>query len=275
MTSREPRLCLIIGDPIAHSLSPAIHNAGYRELGIEDRFRYEARRVTSEGLADFMGEVLSAGIRGVSCTAPHKVAVMGYLDEIDPTAAKIGAVNTVVNTGGRLKGYNTDWLGVIGPLEKITGLKGKKVALLGAGGAARSIAYGLADRGADITIYNRTPGKAEALARAFGGAAVSLDDPARAASVKEADIIINATSVGMGSDDASPITKELMGPGQIIFDSIYTPYDTRLLKDAAEQGATVIHGTEMLLGQAFVQFELYTGYEAPEEAMRHALQEAL
>lgn len=273
MSGPESHLCMIIGDPIAHSLSPAIHNAGYKELGIEDRYHYERRRVRPDELAGFMREVRAEGIRGVSCTSPHKVAVMEYMDDIDPAAERIGAVNTVVNDGGALKGYNTDWMGVVGPLEKLAPLKGKKVALLGAGGAARSIAYGVTNRGARLTIYNRTVDKARELAEEIGAESADLDDPE---SIKDMDIIINATSVGMSPDSGStPLPDKFITGGQIVFDSIYVPYETRLLREAAAKGAKVIHGTEMLLGQAVVQFKLYTGYEAPETAMRQALEQAL
>ena len=270
--SRTETLCMIIGDPIAHSLSPLIHNAAYEALGMEG-YRYEARRVGSGALAGFMQEVRQGGIRGVSCTAPHKVAVMEYLDELDPTAATIGAVNTIVNEDGRLKGYNTDWLGVVDPLEKIAPLDGKNVALLGAGGAARSIAYGVTSKGGRLTIYNRTPGKARALAEEFGAAGKGLDD---LEAIRDADIIINATSVGMSPQDGdTPLPQRYIHEGQIVFDSIYVPYQTRLLREAAAQGATVVHGTEMLLGQAFVQFKLYTGRDAPEDVMRRTLAEAI
>lgn len=266
------KLCFIIGDPISHSLSPRIHNAGYMALDIEDQYRYEARRVAPEALAGFMREVRSTGIRGVSCTAPHKVAIMEYLDEIDETARKIGAVNTVVNDDGRLTGYNTDWLGAILPLEKLAALKNQKVALLGAGGAARAIAYGLVDRGAELTIYNRTAGKAKELADELDVNSGSLDD----AAIKGASIIINATSVGMHPNEAdTPLSEEFIGKDQIVFDSIYVPYETRLLREAAAQGARIIHGTEMLLQQAVAQFKLYTGHDAPEAAMRTALEQAL
>ncbi len=267
------KLCMIIGDPVAHSLSPPIHNAAYRELRINDRYRYEARRVRPQELAGFMSEVRSVGIRGVSCTAPHKVAIMSYLDDIDPVAKTIGAVNTVVNDDGRLKGYNTDWMGVVGPLEKLIKLKGKKVALLGAGGAARSIAYGITAKGAKLTVYNRTVGRARELADEFGAESSDLESPA---SIKGMDIIINATSAGMSPDDgATPLPKDFITGRQIVFDSVYVPYETRLLREASAKGAKVIHGTEMLLGQAILQFKLYTGYDAPEDAMRTALQQAL
>jgi shikimate dehydrogenase len=265
--------CLIIGDPVAHSLSPAIHNAGYKELGIDGEYRFEARPVKPAQLADFMKELRESDIRGVSCTAPHKTAIMGYLDDIDGTAREIGAVNTVVNDGGRLKGYNTDWLGIVRPLEDMTSLKGRNVVLLGAGGAARSIAYGITRSGARLVIYNRTVEKAQEIAEAYGAESASLDDPAV---IRQADIIINATSVGMAPNDSeTPLPKEYIAPGQIVFDSIYHPFATRLLREAEKQGAHVIHGTEMLLHQAFEQFKLYTGYDAPEAAMRAALEKAL
>ncbi|HEX5744170.1 MAG TPA: shikimate dehydrogenase, partial [Candidatus Saccharimonadales bacterium] len=271
--SADAKLCMIIGDPVAHSLSPAIHNAAYKALGLGGRFRYEARQVKPDQLADFMNEVRDKDIRGVSCTAPHKVAIMGHMDDIDPVAARIGAVNTVVNDKGRLKGYNTDWLGIMRSLEKITPLKGKRVALLGAGGAARSIAYGLVEKGAKVTVYNRTVEKARALAEEFGADSAGLDE---VAAVKQADIIVNATSAGMSPNDgATPLPEEYISGGQIVFDSIYVPYETRLLKEAAARGARVIHGTEMLLAQAVEQFRLYTGYDAPEDVMRRALEEAL
>jgi shikimate dehydrogenase len=267
------KTCLIIGDPIVHSLSPLIHNAAYEELGIGGEFHFEARQVEPGELAAFMGEVCAKDIRGVSCTAPHKVAIMEYLDEVDETAQRIGAVNTVVNEGGRLKGYNTDWLGVVLPLEQLTPLEGKRVALLGAGGAARSIAYGITERGAELTIYNRTAAKAEELAEEFGAKSASLDDPA---GIEDMDIIINATSAGMEPhDDQTPLPREHITGRQIVFDSIYVPYETRLLKEAAQQGARTIHGTEMLLQQAFAQFKLYTGYDAPEAVMRTALEQTV
>lgn len=267
------RRCLIIGDPIAHSLSPDVHNAGYKALGIDGEYHFGARQVKPAELAAFMEELRTSDIRGVSCTAPHKQAIMQYLDEIDGMAQEIGAVNTVVNDNGVLKGYNTDWLGIVEPLEQLAPLKDKKVALLGAGGAARSISFGITQKGARLTIYNRTPKKADELAEAFGAKSASLEKPD---GIEDADVIINATSVGMSPNDkATPLLKEHIAAGQIVFDSIYHPFATQLLQDAEKQGAHIIHGTEMLLHQAFAQFKLYTGYDAPEAAMRTALENAL
>lgn len=267
------KTCLIIGDPVSHSLSPAVHNAGYRALGIDKEFHYEARKVAADELAEFMDTVRPSDIRGISCTAPHKQAIMRYLDEVDPVADKIGAINTIVNDNGRLIGYNTDWLGVIEPLKRLATIKDKHVALLGAGGAARSIAYGLSEQGVKLTIYNRTPDKATALAAQFKAASAPLIGNETA--IRDSDIIVNATSVGMGSGDASPLPRAALSERQIVFDSVYVPYETKLLREAAAAGAQIIHGTEMLVHQALAQFKLYTGYAAPEAAMRKALNQAL
>ncbi len=275
MNAPSQKLCMIIGDPIAHSLSPLIHTTGYRALRIDSQYSYTALRVTPEELADFMNEVRETGIRGISCTSPHKITIMAYLDEIDGVARKIGAVNSVVNNDGELIGYNTDWLGVVQPLEKLAPLSGKHVAMFGAGGAARAIAYGITNRGGKLTIYNRTLDKAKVLADELGATAASLS-PDELAAIKSMDIIINASSVGMRPDDAAtPVPRQYITNKHIVFDAVYVPYETRLLREAAEQGAQVIHGTEMLLQQGVAQFKLYTGYDAPVDAMRKALNEAL
>lgn len=269
----KTKLCMTIGDPASHSLSPLIHNAAYAALGIEGDFVYVACDVRPKDLAAFVAGARAMGIRGVSCTTPHKLAIMSLLDEIDEVAKAIGAVNTVVNDNGRLKGYNTDYLGVIGPIEKLTPLKGKQVALLGAGGAARAAAYGLTRRGAKLTIYNRTLSKARSLADEFGAEARSLRDLAE---VKTMDIVVNATSVGLSpNDQATPLNKSFITDKQIVFDAIYSPIETRLIREARQQGAQVVYGTEMLLRQGLAQFKLFTGREAPEDAMRQALLTAL
>ncbi len=273
MISTKPKQCLVIGDPVEHSLSPVIHNAGYAALGIEADFVYSSRLVHPENLGNFIEEIRTKNIVGVSCTLPHKVAVMQYLDEIDPAAQKIGAVNTIVNQYGRLKGYNTDWLGAVTALDRHISLEGTKVAVLGAGGAARAIVYGLVSEDAEVNIYSRSIEKAETLGREFGVAFDSFDN---LANVKNMDIIVNATSVGLQpNDNKTPLPVEYIGRGQIIFDIIYTPYETRLLREAKERGASVIHGSEMLLQQGMAQFKLYNGYDAPEAAMRTALEQTL
>lgn len=276
IVTAKTRLCIVIGDPVAHSLGPQMYTAAYRKLHIDNLYRYVARRIRPGELADFIAEVRDSEIRGVSCTIPHKVAVMPYLDVIDPVAKKIGAVNTIVNDGGVLKGYNTDWLGAVTALEGLTDLAGKTIALLGAGGVARAIAYGLTTKGARLTVYNRTIDRAQDIARKFGADAGLLEDPASLAAIKDMDIIINATSLGLrANEDKTPLAIDFITNHHVVFDVVYSPYETRLLRDAKQQGARIIHGMEMLLQQGAAQFKLYTGYDAPEDVMRSVLRRAL
>jgi shikimate dehydrogenase len=267
----KTKICMVIGDPIAHSLSPQIHNAGYQALALEDQFVYVAAQVKVEHIEDFIKGIRAMNIRGVSCTMPHKLAVMKYLDILDETAKTIGAVNTIVNEKGVLTGYNTDWLGVVTPLETLTPLKNKEVAVLGAGGAARAIIYGLRKKEAKVTIFNRTQEKAEKLAEEFNTEIALLSNREK---LQAADIIINATSVGMTPyEKESPIDTTTLQPKQIVLDAIYHPRETLLLQKAKSQGALPIPGIEMLLYQAIAQFELYTKHTAPEDAMRKVLYE--
>jgi shikimate dehydrogenase len=263
----KTRICMVIGDPIEHSLSPEIHNAGYEALNIDDQFVYVASRVEVKNIENFIKGVRAMNIRGISCTIPHKIAVMPFLDEVEDIAKKIGAVNTIVNENGKLIGYNTDWLGVLIPLEGITQLENKTVALIGAGGAARAVAYAVTCRGAKLTIYNRTHEKAKELAKEFNGIAYPIDE---IENVKHADIIINTTSVGLHDTNKTLVPKKYISKHQIIFDAVYGT-DTQLLKDAKEKGAKTINGFEMLLNQAFAQFKLFTEYDAPAAVMRKAL----
>jgi shikimate dehydrogenase len=261
--------CIIIGDPVGHSMSPAMHNAGYKALGIEDQFEFSTKEVKAGDLESAIEEIKSQNIRGVSVTMPHKEGIMKYLDEVDEVAEKIGAVNTVVNENGLLKGHNTDWIGIVKPLESLADLDNKKVAVLGAGGAARAIVYGLLAKGAEVKVFNRTLDKTQELADEFECEASSMDGLGE---IQEYDIIINSTSVGMEPDvNESLVPRGLLNDKQIVFDIIYHPQETKLLKDAKEQGARAISGLEMLLYQGVAQFELYTGQKAPVEAMREAL----
>lgn len=267
----KTNVCMIIGDPVEHSLSPQIHNAAYKALGIDDQFVFVAAHVKPEDLAQTLSGVRAMHIRGLTCTIPHKTTVMHYLDAIDETARKIGAVNTIVNENGKLTGYNTDWLGVVTPLEKVTTIKDKKVAVIGAGGAARAVVYGIFKHGGKVTIFNRTIKKAKQLAEEFGCAYAANDD---FAIIKDMDIIFNATSVGLDAKkDETPLPKVFITNNHIVFDAIYVPYETQLLKDAKEKGAQVIHGLEMLLYQGMAQFQLYTNQIAPEDVMRKLLME--
>ena len=272
--SGKTKMCIIIGDPVEHSLSPAMHNAAYKALGIDDQFVFTAAHVKVEDIEHVVTAVRVMGIRGLTCTIPHKMEVLPYLDTIDPIAKKIGAVNTVVNENGVLTGYNTDWLGTITPLQQALSarnqnLDGKKVALIGAGGAARAMAYGVVTGGATISIFNRTLENATELANEVGGEAHSID---QLELVRCADIVINSTPMGMGEQiDNTPVPKKYISKNQIVFDAVYAPRETRLLREAAEQGAQCVYGWEMLLHQGTAQFELYTGHKAPVDVMKSVL----
>lgn len=262
-------LNVIIGDPINHSLSPRMHNFGYVVLGIDKANLFIPVRVKNKNLKKFIKAVKTLGINGISVTSPHKETIINYLDNLDEDAKKIVAVNTVLNKAGKLTGYNTDWVGAITALEKRTDLKSKGVAIIGAGGVARAIIFGLIKKGAKVKIFNRSLEKAKILAKEFG---VEWGEDME--EIKGYDIIINATSVGM-NEDKSLISEDLLNKNQIVFDIIYSPKETKLIKEARGKGAQVIYGYEMLLYQGVEQFKLYTGLEAPVKEMEKTLVEGL
>lgn len=263
-------VCCIIGNPVEHSLSPQMHNAGYHHLGLN--FVFTAFHVTNvkEALMGFK----ALGVRGIVVTVPHKIAVMQYVDEIDEAARTIGAVNTIVNDKGVLKVTNTDWVGGLKTLEKVTSVKGKKVAVLGTGGAARALIYGLQKEGASVTVYNRTLAHAEKVKNDFNlEGAYSLTDKKH---IMNVDIIINTTVLGMEPEhrNESPIPIDFIDSHHIVFDIVYTPKKTKLLTMAESKGATIVYGDKMVLYGAVLQFELFTGVKAPFEAMEKGLLEA-
>lgn len=265
------KICLIIGYPIKTSKSPAIHNAGYKKLKIDNGFIFLRAGVKPEDLKMAIDGIRALQIRGVSVTMPHKQKVMKYLDKIDKDAKRIGAVNTVVNNNGKLTGYNTDWTGALTALEQKTNVKNKKVAVIGAGGAARAIVYGLIKIGGKVKIFNRSKEKAQQLVKDFGCDFAPIDSMDE---ISKMDIIINATSVGM-SDDKSIVDKKYLIKNQIIMDAVYSPRETGLIRNAKEMGAKIVYGYEMLLYQGVEQFKLYTGFDAPVEVMRKVLVENL
>jgi len=272
--SAKSKFIIIVGDPVSHSLSPAMHNAAYEKLAIDDQFVYLGANVKVANLKEVVLAMrVMDNFYGLTCTMPHKVKVLKYLDWVDEKAKKIGAVNTVVKKNGLLCGYNTDWLGAVIPLEKITSLKGKKVLVLGAGGAARAIVYGLKEKGALVYILNRTLEKAKNLAKEFKAKVLTFNQQKE---VSNFDIIINATSVGMEPlVNETPINPSFLKKNQIVFDVVYNPKKTKLLKEAKKKGAKIIFGFEMLLYQGVAQFEIYTGKKAPIEVMRKVLMEKL
>jgi len=258
----------IMGKPVSHSLSPAMHNAAFAALALNKV--YVAFEV--DDVANAMAGFRALGVKGVSVTIPHKQAVIPYLDAIDPVAEKIGAVNTLLIDGEFIKGLNTDWLGANRALEEKIGLRGKKVLLLGAGGSARAIGCGLLEAGAEVSISSRTPEKGRKLAASLG----CNWHPLSEASEIPADILVNATSVGMspGQDD-TPFPGTALTKFQVVMDIVYSPLETRLRREAAAAGCTVINGLAMLLYQGVAQFELWTGQPAPVDIMRQILESSL
>jgi shikimate dehydrogenase len=265
----KTKMCVIIGDPVEHSLSPAMHNAAYEALGLDKDYVFTAAHVIPDTLESAINGARALGIHGITCTIPHKVEVMKYLDEIDPVAKRIGAVNTVLNENGKLVGYNTDWIGTVIALEQKTSLEGKTVALLGAGGAARAMVYGLVERNAKVTIYNRTLETATELANEFNAEARDMSD---LKPLKHANIIINSTSVGMGdAAGVSLVPPEVLHKDHIVFDAIYKPHETKLIQDAQKVGSQIVYGYEMLLHQGAAQFKIYTNKEAPLDVMEEVV----
>jgi shikimate dehydrogenase len=258
----------ILGRPVAHSLSPAMHNAAFGHLKINAV--YVAFPVTD--LAPSVAGLKGLGIGGVSVTIPFKEEIIPLLDEIDPQAAKIGAVNTVVNRHGRLTGYNTDWVGAMTALTAKISLKGRHVLILGAGGASRAIAYAIIQAGGRVTLTDVDMGRAEALGRDLGAEAISPE----ALETCPATILVNATPVGMTPDlEGIPINPDLLGRFDVVMDIVYQPLTTRLLKEAEARGVATIDGLQMLIHQGAAQFLLFTGQAAPTEVMAQAAYEAL
>lgn len=264
--SPAPRLTLC-GSLSLHpvSLGAAMHLAGYQALDLP--FTYVPFAVTD--LEGAIRGMRALGIRGLGISMPFKQAVMPFLDELDPIAKTIGAVNTVVNEGGTLMGHNTDWIGAMRALEEEVPVAGARVLLIGAGGAARAIAFGVKERGGTLVIANRDLEKARNLAAETGASARDLEELERAG---DYDIVINATSAGMLEvDPKSLIPEKALREGLTVMDIVYKPIETELLKAARRRGARAIHGGRMLLHQAARQFELYTGKNAPLAAMDEAL----
>ncbi len=261
-------LCGIILHPAGHTRSPAMHNAAYAALGIDAA--YFAFDVPPSDLPEAIAGVRALQVRQLAVSIPHKVDIMPLLDEIDDTARRIGAVNTVTRCDDRLVGSNTDWLGAVQALERETKLPGKRAVVLGAGGAARAVVYGLHERGAEVVLLNRTASRAEALARELGArAAGSLTD----LSATPHDVLVNTTSVGLRSDE-SPVLAEAIDADAVVMDAVYDPTETALLRDAAARGARTVSGKWMLVYQAAQQFELWTGHPAPIEVMAEAFDRA-
>ena len=259
----------VIGHPVAHSKSPVMHNQAFAETGYPGV--YAAFDVTD--VAGAAAGIRALGIRGMSVTIPHKVAVMAYLDEIHDQAREIGAVNTIVNERGRLIGHNTDGEGAVQALLEHTTLSGKTVAVLGAGGAARAVGHGLCSQGDTRVIFaNRTEKKARHMARDLGAEFVPIADLENS----RFDILVNTTPVGMHPQtQAMAVSESVLRPGLVVMDIVYNPLETRLLKHARQRGCTVIDGVGMFVYQGAAQFALWTGRTPPVARMREAVYHTL
>lgn len=269
--TRESEIYGVIGKPIGHSRSPLIHNTALAALdrnGVYLPFEVD-------NVAGFVRDFVRPGtkridwnLRGLSVTIPYKLTIMAQLDYLDPIAQSIGAVNTVVVDGDHLRGYNTDVTGAMKPLDRLIDVRGARVAVIGAGGSARAVCYGLARRGADVTIYARDPAKARPLADQFKAGTALLDE-----FDGQAEIVINCTPIGMHghSEGRSPVGSGCLRGVSLVYDLIYTPEETALLKDAKNSGCRTLGGSTMLVAQAAEQFRLWTGIEPPADVIRRAV----
>jgi len=258
----------IIGHPVRHSLSPLIQNLAFTHLGINAV--YLAFDVTD--LASAIAGVRALGIKGLSVTIPHKIDIMPFLDTIDEMAQKIGAVNTVVNQEGRLLGFNTDWTGAILALKEKGKIENEKYVILGAGGAARAVAFGLKQEGAEVIIVNRTYEKGKALAKELNAEALAWDQ----LSEVKAYGLINTTPVGMWPDvDRVPVDENIVVNFTLVMDAVYHPLETKLLRLAKKAGCICVDGLSMLVYQGAAQFTLWTGEKAPAEKMMKAAKDFL
>lgn len=270
------RLAGIFGYPLAHSLSPAFQQAAFNHYGLDAR--YLAWETPPDALAAEVAKLRGGDFIGANVTIPHKQAVMALLDEVDPLAAAIGAVNTIVKRGGRLVGYNTDAHGFMRALKEDAGFEpsGRRALLLGAGGAARAAAFALRQEGAaSLVIANRTLERAAALAADLNAdgasvSAIAADDATLNDAALNADLIVNSTSVGMrhgGAEGQTPLAGGLIPHDAVALDMVYNPQHTPLLAAARSAGARAVGGMPMLIYQGAAAFEMWTGRVAPVEAM--------
>ncbi|MGD0422150.1 MAG: shikimate dehydrogenase [Candidatus Bathyarchaeia archaeon] len=272
--SSRTRVYGIIGDPVDHSISPIFQNAAFRKTGLDGV--YVAFQVKSRYLKSAVTSMKALGISGFSVTIPHKIRVMQYCDTLDKEASVIGSVNTIVNRKGSLKGFSTDGRGALQSVG-IARLRGSSVLLLGAGGAARAIAHTFAPEVRRISIMNRTISNAQQLERALRRryqcqvSSAPLTEAKMKELVENAELIVNASSMGMNGKNDPPIRKAWLNPSQTVLDIVYAPRVTTLLRNAQRAGARRIDGFGMLLSQGALSFKLWTGKSAPIAEMQRAL----
>ncbi len=258
----------VIGNPVRHSLGPVMHNHAFACKGFPGV--YLAFEVSD--IASAVAGVRGLNIGGLSVTIPHKVSIMNYLDEIDGTAAQIGAVNTVVNRNGSLYGCNSDVFGAIKALKEKTPIDGRDVVIVGAGGAARAIGFGVKQEGGRVHIVNRTDERGRALAEFLGADFHLLEQIGTVA----CDILVNTTPVGMfPNTDALPVPPDVLRKETVVMDIVYNPIETRLIRTAKDKGCITIDGVAMFVYQGAMQYELWTGLSAPIDEMIQVVKNAL
>jgi len=269
MMGNPSEIFAVFGNPIGHSLSPIMHNAAFKRMKISAHYV----PFCVKNVEDAVRGIRGLDIRGVSITIPFKTTVMPYLDEVDESSLRIGAVNTILNVdNGRLKGFNTDWIGLNRDLEESLEIRGKTFAILGAGGAARAAVFGILKEGGIPVIFNRTIETAEKVAREFGCPFYALSEIEKI----KADCLINTTSAGMAPDiDKSPLMKESLMNFRWVVDIIYNPLKTKLLRAAEEAGCIVLDGVGMFVHQGAEQTKIWTGMEPPRALMRGVVLEKL
>jgi 3-dehydroquinate dehydratase/shikimate dehydrogenase len=267
----------VIADPVAHSLSPVIHNAAFYELRLNKI--YVPLRVRPEDLTQFMHDARELGIKGLSVTIPHKEEILQKVQKVDDATHEIGACNTVVLKDDRAYGYNTDYMAAMASLDRAfggdesqSGLRGKTVLLLGAGGAARAIGVGLQRRGAETVIASRTIERADELGRLLKAKSIGWGQR----HMVKADLVVNCTPVGMHPNvDESPIEHRYLHSDMVVFDTVYNPEQTLLIKQARDCECKVITGIDMFVGQAAMQFKHFTGQDPPTDLMRRVIKQAI
>jgi shikimate dehydrogenase len=268
MIDQHTALYGVIGNPVRHSLSPALHNAAFSATGLNAVYlAFETGNI--EGC---VRGIKALDIKGASVTIPFKTAVIPYLDKINPLARRIGAVNTILNDNGWLKGYNTDAIGAVKALEEKIDLRGMTCLVIGSGGAARAIGFILKERDVPMSIANRSSGRGKELARSLGCPYIPLHKIGET----RADVLIQTTPVGMyPCVDQCPVPEQILVEGLIVMDIVYNPFETRLIRLAKARGCITINGISMFIHQAAEQLRLWTGIDPPVGVMSHAVKEAL
>jgi len=275
--------CYLLGYPVSHSMSAIMHNAAFKQMELD--YQYELINIKPENLEETIANFRVESFGGANVTIPHKVEVMKYLDEVDEEAKRIGAVNTIVTKGDRLKGYNTDGKGAIRTITEAYGpLDGADVVMLGAGGAARAIGYHLSKSAGRLRILNRNSERAKQLANYLKSlpeckasiSALPLNDLNLEFCIKDANIIVNATPIGMTPNiKVSPVDIKLLHSKLLVFDAVYNPPITKLLREAESIGAQILPGLRMLVYQGSEAFRMWTGLTPPEELMLQEIEEEL